>query len=97
MAKCIVNTTIKEVPQPTVFTKVRTYHLELTEEEAQTLRLMMYRTGGSMTGRRGHTDSIGAALDAAGIGHPRDRHPDFKYLPGGAESRCWFSDTITPY
>ncbi len=53
------------------------YVLELTQDEADTLRLVCGRIGGShRETRRGDMASISAALDAAGLRHYGYGHPD---------------------
>ena len=47
--------------------EVKTYTLNLSEEEARTLIGVTRKISGSDSGRRGHTDSIQWALEKAGV------------------------------
>lgn len=43
------------------------FHLSLSRQEAETLRMIGWRVGGDPLGRRGHVDAIINALDGAGL------------------------------
>ena len=53
----------------TIRTETVTYHLELSQDEAETLRFICERIGGSAYNTpRGHTDAINNALLKCGAG-----------------------------
>lgn len=83
-----IKTQGKRIPQQPVEQPPPMIVLEMREEVAETLEIILNNIGGNETGRRGHCTELGRALHEAGI-------PDSYAHPDKYEGSIYFKPTVT--
>jgi hypothetical protein len=82
-----IKTQAKRIPQAPVVPPPSMIVLEMREEVAETLRIVVGNVAGHASGRRGHTDEVYEALKIAGVRslppQCQDREGDRTYISFG--------------